>query len=153
MHIRCISNPNYMVANYYSRVRFGEKGSVPIDQTPSQSFNIDPNTGRPMSDIQKLVKMQNVAEQQAAFAGLSEFKSNFLPSDIKDEDALKFMCPRLSQLPSELLSFREGLVKAKIAEQAEQQLKQAAEQKAKADKEYMEKFRKELVDASNKKSD
>lgn len=153
MHTRSISNPNYMVANYCTRVKFGEKGSVPIDQTPSQSFNIDPNTGRPMSDIQKLVKMQNVAEQQAAFAGLSEFKSNFLPSDIKDEDALKFMCPRLAQLPSELLSFKEGLVKSKLAEQAEHQRKQAAEQKAKADKEYMEKFRKELVDGSNKKSD
>lgn len=142
-----------MVANYYTRVKFGEKGSVPIDQTPSQLFNIDPNTGRPMSDIQKLVKMQNVAEQQAAFAGLSEFKSNFLPSDIKDEDALKFMCPRLSQLPSELLSFKEGLVKAKLAEQAEQQRKQAAEQKVKADKEFMEKFRKELTEKSNKKDD
>lgn len=98
-------------------IKYGEKGSLPIDQSMSKKFNIDPATGRPMSDVQRLVKMQNDVEMQRCFAQLDDFKSNFLPKDMSDDDALIFMCPRDKQLPSELLSYREGLTKYRLQQQ------------------------------------
>lgn len=86
--------------------KFGEKGSCPIDQTPSQSFNIDPSTGRPMSDITAIVRSQNALEMQAKFASLPEFKSNYLPEGTSNDDALVYQTPRLAQLPSELAEYR-----------------------------------------------
>lgn len=70
-----------------------------------------------MSDVQRLVKMQNDVEMQRCFAQLDDFKSNFLPKDMTDEQALMFMCPRDKQLPSELLSYREGLTKFRLQQQ------------------------------------
>lgn len=138
MDKRVIFNKSYLHSCIRSRVKFGEKGSVAIDQTPAQSFNIDPATGRPMSDIQRLVHMQNDLAMSQAFASLNEFKSNFLPADIDESEALRFMCPRLSQLPSELLSYKEGLVKYQLEQQKAKDLAAAAAAREKADKEYFE---------------
>ena len=116
MQKRNFINTAYMRAVVSTAPKFGEKGSVPLDQTPSKSFNIDPNTGRPMSDVQRLCKMQSDLEMQAAFAQLPEFKTKYLPEGMSDVDALKFVCPRLAQLPSELIEYREGLARYQIAQ-------------------------------------
>ena len=117
MDKRQVFNKSYFHRAFVSRVKFGEKGSIPMDQSYSKSFNVDPNTGRPMNDVQRLVKEQNDLAMQAAFAQLHEFKSEFLPKEVSDSDALKFMCPRLAQLPSELLSYKEGLTKYQLKQQ------------------------------------
>lgn len=122
---------------FVSRVRFGDVGSCPIDQAPAKSFNVDPATGRPMSDIQRIVKMQNDLAQQNAFAALNEFKTNYLPEGVSDDDALKFMCPRLSQLPSELLSYKDGLVKYQLEQQKAAEERKLAEQQAKEYQDYL----------------
>lgn len=151
MDKRIIKNFKYLRSTHSSRVKFGEKGSVPIDQTCSQDFNIDPNTGRPMSDIQRLVKMQDSYAMQSVFAQLNEFKSNYLPAETSDEDALKYLCPRLSQLPSELLSYKDGLTKMALEKQEQLAREKAIKDKQKADQEYMEQFKKELLDSNKPK--
>lgn len=100
------------------RVQYGRKGSFPIDQTPSQPFNIDVSTGRPMTEIERLVKIQNSVNQQAFFASLSEFRSNFLPDDVTDEDALTFIKSRYCQTKGQLLDYKEGLAKYQLDQQA-----------------------------------
>lgn len=117
MQKRNFVNTGYVRHIVFTAPKFGEKGSVPLDQTPSKEFNVDPNTGRPMSDVQRLCKMQSDFEMQALFASLPEFKTKFLPDNMSDSDALKFVCPRLAQLPSELLSYRENLIKYQIAQE------------------------------------
>lgn len=115
----------YIADVYFSRPSFGSPGSVPIDQTPSQDFNVNPHTGRPMSDIQRLVHIQNDLQLAAEFAQLQEFKPKFLPKDMTDEDAIKFAVPRLSQLPSELIAHRVKLAKMqfdKVQAQKKQEL-------------------------------
>lgn len=120
------------------RVHYGEKGSVAVDQTPAQTFNIDPATGRPMSDIQRLVHMQNDAAMSQAFSALPQFKSDFLPADIDDVEALRYMCPRLSQLPSELLNYKDCLVKYQLEQQKSKEIAAAVAAREKADKEYID---------------
>lgn len=88
---------------------FGEGDSVPINQNPSQSFNINPDTGRPMSVITALLRSQNAAEQLAILNGLDEFKSTYLPDGISNEDAIKYMVPRYCQLPSQIAKFNSEL--------------------------------------------
>lgn len=116
MQKRNFVNTGYVRHVVFTAPKFGEKGSVPLDQTPSKEFNVDPCTGRPMSDVQRLCKLQSDFEMQALFASLPEFKSKFLPDSMSDADALKFVCPRLAQLPSELLEYRENLTKYQIAQ-------------------------------------
>lgn len=89
--------------------KFGEGDSVPINQNPSQSFNVNPDTGRPMSVITSLLRSQNAAEQMAILNGLDEFKSDYLPEGISNEDAIKFMMPRYCQLPSQISDFAGNL--------------------------------------------
>ena len=97
---------NYLHHVCVTRVCFGDDGSVPIDQTPSMSFNLNPHTGRPMSDIQRLVHIQNDLQLASEFSQLQEFKPAFLPTEMSDVDAIKFAVPRLCQLPSELIEHR-----------------------------------------------
>lgn len=149
MDKRVIFNTGYLCSSFASRVVFGEKGSVPIDQSFSQSFNIDPNTGRPMSDVQRLVKMQNDMQIQAAFAQLPEFKSKFLDEKMSDTDALKFMCPRLSQLPSELLKYRQKFTEFAVNKELQKQQLLAARQKAVADAAELESFKREIINSKN----
>lgn len=135
MFRRIVNNYSARRSDAAMRVRFGESGSCPVDQSPSQDFNIDPDTGRPMEVITQLIRTQNAVQQQALFAGLEEFKSNFLPDGTLDEDALMFSQPRLAQLPSELadLSVKYAAFRAKQAE-----LKKEADLKAARDAEERE---------------
>lgn len=99
-------------------VAFGTKDTCPIDQSPVQSFNIDPATGNPMSTIDVILKAQGL-EQRQALDMLTEYKSSFLPENISNEQALKYAVPRLCQLPSELAEWQESITKKEleIAEQ------------------------------------
>lgn len=126
-------------------IKYGQKGSLPIDQSMSKKFNIDPATGRPMSDVQRLVKMQNDVEMQRCFAQLDDYKSNFLPEDMPDEQALMFMCPRDKQLPSELLAYRDGLTKYKLQQQELQNRRAALLKKQQEDEEFFAKLREDIV--------
>lgn len=128
-------NHDYIRDSFASRPRYGEFGSLPIDKTPSKSFNIDPDTGRPMSDVDKLIKTSDAQEMLARFSSLDEVKSNFLPKDMDDISALSFLHPRSAQLPSELAHWQEGLAqrqyqKAQAAKRAE--LQKAADERVAA---------------------
>ena len=138
MDFRKRKNFDYTRHQRITAVKFGERGSVPIEQAPAKDFNLNPDTGRPMSDIQRLVRIQNDVAMQAAFSQLQEFKANFLPAEISDADALKFACPRLAQLPSELLSYREGLTKFKLQQEQLKAERDALVAREKADAEYLE---------------
>lgn len=109
------------------RIEFGEDGSCPIDQTPAKEFNIDPTTGRPYSDISLIMRAQSNLQQKQMLAELQEFKSEFLPKDISDEDAVKFQRPRLCQSPSELAQFQEAVTSYNL-EQAEKARNEAERQ-------------------------
>ena len=97
------------------RVKFGTSDSVPVDQQPCASFNFDPASGRPISDITAILRAQGL-DKQRLLADLQEFKSEFLPADMSDTDALKYAIPRLCQLPSELAEFQEELTRQKLAD-------------------------------------
>ena len=140
MQKRNFVNTGYVRHVVFTAPKFGDKGSLPLDQTPSKDFNVDPCTGRPMSDIQRLCKMQSDFEMQAAFSQLTEFKSKFLPEGISDSDALKFSCPRLYQLPSELLAYRENLVKYQIAQVQLAEQKKAKELREKQINDFFDKL-------------
>lgn len=96
-------------------VKYGEKDSVPIDQQPAQSFNIDPMTGRPMSDITAILRAKG-SEQNNLLSNLEEFKADYLPEGISDADALKYYKPRLCQLPSELAEYSEKVTSERLEE-------------------------------------
>lgn len=134
-----------LISHFHSRAKFGEHGSCPIDQYYSQSFNIDPQTGRPMSDITSLMRMQNNVEMQAAFAALGDYKSNFLSPDISDADALPYLKPRLAQMPSELLEWRGKLDEQKLQEvtlkKQEEETKKLQEERQKEFEDFMKEKR------------
>lgn len=131
-----------------TRVKYGSKGSIPIEQIQSKDFQIDPATGRPYDEITKLVKSQNAIEMQTAFSHLDEFKGSSLPDDVSNADALRYLKPRLVQSPSELAQWQEGLLKFRLNEQAKAKAKEAFEAKQKADAEYLENFRSELINSN-----
>lgn len=145
MQKRNFVNTGYVRHVVFTAPKFGDKGSLPLDQTPSKDFNVDPCTGRPMSDIQRLCKMQSDFEMQAAFSQLTEFKSKFLPEGISDSDAIKFSCPRLYQLPSELLAYRENLAKYQIAQAQLAEQKKAKELREKQINDFFDKLNEKEV--------
>lgn len=106
--------------------KFGEKGSTPIDQQPVAKFNIDPLTGRPLSDMTAILRAQGL-EQRQLLSSLQEYKSEFLPDDISDDEALKYYQPRLCQLPSELAELSERITDQRIKEQQDKDLFEAEE--------------------------
>lgn len=117
---KSLSRARYNLASFaVDRVKFGDKGSVPINQGPSKDFNIDPHTGRPMQQITALLHAQSAAEQMALFSGLEEFKSNYLPDDISNEDAIRFMMPRYCQLPHQISEFSANLAAEEQAKKLE----------------------------------
>ena len=77
---------------FMERVNYGELDSVPLDQQSIQDFNFDPKTGMPTYDITALIRSSKL-DQRAVLANLEEFKADFLPEDISDEDALKYSYP------------------------------------------------------------
>lgn len=92
---------------------FGAGDTVPIDQQPVKKFNIDPATGAPMSDITAVIRSQGL-DRERMLANLEEFRSEFLPEDISNEDALKYMNPRLCQMPSELAEYAEFVTQKQL---------------------------------------
>lgn len=94
---------------------FGEGDTVPIDQQPVQKFNIDPATGAPMSDITAVLRSQGL-DRERLLANLEEFRAEFLPEDMSNEDALKYMNPRLCQMPSELAEYAEFVTQKQLEE-------------------------------------
>lgn len=94
---------------------FGKGDTVPIDQQPAQKFNIDPATGMPMSDITAVLRSQGL-DRERLLANLEQFREEFLPEDISNEQALKYMNPRLCQLPSELAEYAEFVTSKQLEE-------------------------------------
>lgn len=82
-------------------IQFGDIGSVAIDQTPAALANINPRTGFPYSDIQKIMIQTDVAERRRLLDNLPSFKADFLDDNVTDEQALSMLCPPSMQLPSE----------------------------------------------------
>lgn len=109
-------------------IKFGEYGSVPIDQQPAKRFNIDPSTGRPIDDLTAILRAQNMQEQSALMERLTEYKAEFLPADMSDEDALMYMSPRLCQLPSELAEHAESVTRARLHKQEKERLAKLKEE-------------------------
>lgn len=135
-------NPNGFCHSIVEPVKYTELDSVPIDQSSVQEFNIDPDTGRPISDITIILRSQNKMEQERVLSTMQKFDSSFLPDDISDEDAVKFVVPRYSQMPSELAEVAEKFTQLKLDE-----AKKAAEKKKEAE------LNKLVEDARNKVKD
>lgn len=95
--------------DFYVKPVYGDIDSCPISQTPAQDFNIDASTGRPMEDITSLIRASDDLEARRIVNAMPEFKSDNLPDDVSDADAIKFMKPSLCQLPSELKRFHESI--------------------------------------------
>lgn len=126
-------------------VEYGKGDSVPIDQQSSKDFNVDPLTGRPINDITVVLRSQDKFEQQRILANLEQFKADYLPSDLSNEDALKYSVPRYAQLPSELAELSEKFSKQQVDE-----FKKAAQaKKAKEDNERFEKLIKKFDNNSD----
>lgn len=91
----------------YLMAEYGKDDSCPVDQSPVEDFNIDPSTGRPMSDITKLVRAQSQYEKENILKRLNErpLEDVMTLEQIKTE--LKYGKPRLAQLPSELADYAE----------------------------------------------
>ena len=115
--------------DFYTKPVFGDKDSCPICQNPAQDFNIDAATGRPMEDITSLIRASDDLEARRIVNEMPEYKSDNLPDDMSDADAIKFMKPSLCQLPSELKRFHESIGQLMIDK------KQELDNKLKAEKE------------------
>ena len=115
--------------DFYVKPVYGDYDSCPISQTPAQDFNVDAATGRPMEDITALIRASDDLEARRLVNAMPEFKSENLPDDVSDADAIKFMKPSLCQLPSELKRFHESIGQFMIDK------KQELADKLKADKE------------------
>lgn len=115
--------------DFYEKPVFGDHDSCPICQTPAQEFNVDAATGRPMEDITALIRASDDLEARRLVNAMPEFKSDSLPENMSDSDAIKFMKPSLCQLPSELKRFHESIGQFIIDK------KQELADKMKADKE------------------
>lgn len=115
--------------DFYVKPVFGDLDSCPICQNPAQDFNIDYATGRPMEDITSLIRASDDLEARRIVNAMPEFKSDNLPDDMSDSDAIKFMKPSLCQLPSELKRFHESIGQLMIDK------KQEIADKLKAEKE------------------
>lgn len=101
-------------------VAFGEDDSLPFDQQGVQKFNIDPATGCPLSDITAILRSKDNLDGQRLLASFEQYKSEFLPEDISDEDALKYYQPARCQMPSELAELQERILRERIEEEAKQ---------------------------------
>lgn len=94
----------------YAAVEYGTMDSCPIDQTPVSAFNIDPETGRPESDITKILRAQTKFEQEKLYKELVERPvpvSEMTAEQIRHE--ILYGRPRLAQSPSELADYAEQM--------------------------------------------
>lgn len=123
----------YLRGQIISRAKYGDVGSVAIDQTLSKGFNLDPNTGRPDYMMTRLIRQSNNASFESLFASLDEFKSNSLPADISDTDALNFMRPRSCQLPSETIEWSHKVAQKRIEDANKKHADEVAKKQAEED--------------------
>jgi len=91
----------------YLMAEYGKDDSCPVDQSPVEDFNIDPSTGRPMSDITKLVRAQSQYEKDQILKHLDERPVGDFMTLEQIRTELKYGKPRLAQLPSELADYAE----------------------------------------------
>ena len=105
MFKKCFSS--FVPVSVYCGADFGKMDSCPIDQSPCEDFNIDPATGRPMSDITKLVRAQSQYEKEQLLKHIVERPMSEVLTAEQIKQELKFGKPRLAQLPSELADFAE----------------------------------------------
>lgn len=96
-----ITSPNVLERSIVRTCEYGKDDCCAIDQQAVLSFNIDPLTGRPLYDLTGILRSQNMLEQQRLLDGLEQFKADYLPADVSDDQAFEFYEPRLCQLPSE----------------------------------------------------
>lgn len=140
-----ISKNTFMHRTLLYSAKYGEPGSTPIDQQPVASFNVDPCTGRPISDMTAILRAQGL-EKSRLLADLDEYKATFLPDDISDDEALKYYQPRLCQLPSELAEYTEQVTHQRMTEQEQLDLFKQAEDDLKKEQEEEEKKKKALTE-------
>lgn len=99
--------------------KYGDGDTCPIDQSPSQKFNIDPLTGRPIDDLTALLKAKPL-DRERILANMEAFREDFSipPTDnVADlAKALVYSQPRLAQLPSELAELAEFVASRKLEE-------------------------------------
>ena len=126
--------------DFYTKPVFGDNDSCPICQNPAQDFNIDAATGRPMEDITSLIRASDDLEARRIVNAMPEFKSDNLPDDMSDADAIKFMKPSLCQLPSELKRFHESIGKFIIDKKQELADKLKAEKEQRLNDAVMNQF-------------
>lgn len=112
-------------------VPFGELDSCAVDQSPSKEFNIDPTTGRPISDITCILRAKGLEKQQL-LADLPQNEATYLPDDANEDDVLSELPDRNAQLPSELAEHTERITSRRL-EQAER--KRLNEERVKREKE------------------
>lgn len=129
---------------FMEQVTYGELDSVPLDQQAIQDFNFDPKTGMPCYDITALIRSSKL-DQRAVLANLEEFKADFLPEDISDEDALKYSYPYFAQMPSELAEYTEKITRLRIEDELRA--------KGVKDDEELERLLNERLDEIKKKKD
>lgn len=149
------------IAPVYASVKYGDDDSCPIDQSPAEKFNIDVTSGRPMSDITRLMRCQSELEKNNIFKSLQERKGLEGFTDIKKlEHDIKYHRPWLAQLPSELLEYTEDVfkrsldAKEKLKEDERNRLDELMSDDAyQIAKEYLsEKERKKKIEELNSKS-
>lgn len=111
--------PALAVALVYSSVEYGKGDSCPIDQSPIESFNIDPATGRAMSDITRLMRAQSELEKNNILKSLKERKGFEGFNDLEAlKNDIKYFRPYLAQLPSELADYTESVFKQQMEERS-----------------------------------
>lgn len=99
-----------LYTDVYIKPKYGEKDTSPIDQSPVLDFNINPDTGRLMSDMTKLLHAQSQFEHDKLLKELTFRKVDLTEmTDAQINDTIKYARPYLSQLPSEMADHAEYL--------------------------------------------
>lgn len=132
-----------VAANIINAPKYGESGTIAIDQTLSKPFNIDPSTGRPDYLMTRLMRESNNAAFESMFASLDEFRSRTLPEGMTDEESLNYMRPRSCQLHSEQIEWSQKIRFARAAEMEQKRAADLAKKQAEEDKALYEKLLKE----------
>lgn len=113
----------FIDVSLYASVEYGTMDSCPIDQSPIEDFNIDPETGRPESDITKILRAQTKFEQEKLYKELVERPVPVEEmTDMQIRHEIMYGRPFLAQSPSELADYAEQMQQKAIddAEKARQ---------------------------------
>lgn len=134
----------------YASVEYGKMDSCPIDQTPVQDFNVDPETGRPESDITKMLRAQTKYEQDKLYKELVERKVSDVEMSESDlRHAALYGLPRLAQSPSELADYAESMVRMQQDKAEEKRTKKLDALRRKTEDAILETERKKQEENKN----